>query len=117
MQNIEIELSDEDIQYFKDIESFPQSGCVCSLLHGKILISSFEVPIIKFRGLQDLSHPFRNDNFIQNVAQSGLSNYVQHKVYERVTIQKLNLPPSLFLFVKQRTGSYQGQNRPHLRCR
>ena len=46
MQNIEIEPSDEDIQYFKDIESFQQSGCGCSLLHGKKTI------IFKFRGLQ-----------------------------------------------------------------
>ena len=45
MQNIEIELSDEDIQYFKDIESFRQSGCGCSILHGKKKI------IFKFRGL------------------------------------------------------------------
>ena len=50
-------------------------------MFGKKLFSSFEVPIIKFRSLQNLSLPFPNDKFIQNVAQSGLSNYVQNKVY------------------------------------
>ena len=48
MQNIETEPSDEGIQYFKDIDSFQQTGCGCSLLHGKNTI------IFKFRGLQDL---------------------------------------------------------------
>ena len=45
----------------------------------KILFSSFEVPTMEFRGLQDLFLPFRNDNFIQNIAQSGLSKFVQTK--------------------------------------
>ena len=68
MHNIEIEPSDEDVQctVFQDIESVRQSGCGCSLLHGK------NKHIFKFRGF---------DNFIQNVVQSGLSKYVQNKLY------------------------------------